>query len=258
MKRSILTAVVVLSVFSLVASASAGQKNRDRDQHNSNNGNFQKYAQNRSLNLQSDGGISNIVSHFKKKCRKHDDNPKPLDPGRGDDRVPVAPVTPQGPPGFVWVNGHWERERATKTPTMIVDPIRGSAGPIVRDHRTTSPTVRDHRTISAIVRDHRNISPTVRDHRTISVPVVRDHRTIVVPTVRDHRTISTPVVRDHRTTSGPVVRDHRNGSTQGGVSVATDPNSIRNSGIPTLRGPSPLDMLGSGMSKIASALGKLF
>jgi hypothetical protein len=253
MKRSLLTAVVVLSVFFLVASASAGQKNHKKDQNS--NGNFQNYAQNLGLNLQSGQGqgIAGIITKFTSKSHKHHDDPQPLDPNRPDDRVPVAPVTPQGPPGFVFVNGHWERERAPKTPTMIVDPLPGSVGPIVRDHGAAS-------------------QPIVRDHRTTSGPIVRDHRDSanqsgfgVFDNLTPPASVSTwqhsqsshtvaPIVRDHRTTSGPIVRDHRTGAPQGGVSVTTTPGGTRNNDI-TGSGPNPLELLGDGLAKVGNVFG---
>jgi hypothetical protein len=178
----------------LVANASAGQKNRNRDQNNDNNNNsssndrsLQKYTQKLGLDFSSDRGVAN----FKKHGHKHDDHPRPIDPGRGDGRVPVKPVTPQGPPGFVFVDGHWEREKAPQKPIMIVDPIPGSVGPVLRDHRTTGkPIVRDHRTTSGpVVRDHRQGSPQGGvSVTTTSDGNIRDHRTVTPkPTVRDHR-----------------------------------------------------------------------
>ena len=137
------------------------------------------------------------------------------------------PVTPQGRPGFAWVDGNWERERAPTPPKIIVDPAPDSVGPVVRDHRATSQSIiRDHRTSTA---------PIVRDHRTTAVPVVRDDRkpgsvfdaaknqgldasapwngiSTAGPVVRDHRTTSQPIIRDRRTTTGPIVRGHRSGS----------------------------------------------
>ena len=78
----------------------------------------------------------------------------------------------------------------------------------------------------------------------------------------DGKTVNTSqplmIVDPYMPKSNVVVRDHRSGAPQGGVSVTTNPNSIRNTGIPTLSGPGPLDMLGNGLSAAGSALGDLF
>ena len=174
--------------------------------------------------------LSQLISGFKK---QHGDrpepkkNPIPIDPGRGDGRVPVSPV-PITPPAvrdhrdgastqggdFVFVNGHWER---VKAPQVVKPKSPFPPGTVVRDHRTpNSPfpagaTVRDHRTTS-VIRDHRT-TPVVRDHRT--TPVIRDHRTgsadasggVTVTVSSDQQ--AGPIVRDHRTQ--PTVRDHRTG-----------------------------------------------
>jgi hypothetical protein len=239
MKRSLLTVAVIVSLFSLVASASAGQKNRNRDRDNNNNGQgSQSFVQNlgigRKLGGQA-GGIANMVSNFTKKNHKHDDKPKPqLDPNRPDDRVPVepvAPVTPQGRPGFVWVGDHWERERAPKTPQMIVNPLPETLSPVVRDHRTTTaPIVRDHRTTTApVVRDHRTGSPSGGVTVTATPGSSRDNAITSsgfnpfasalngLTTVGNKLgigygevTSGAPGSRDHRTPNPqPIVRDHR-------------------------------------------------
>lgn len=107
-----------------------------------------------------------LYQHLANKFHKPKPTPIPIDPGRGDGK-PVDPPhqPPQGPPGFVWVNGHWERVKAPTGPPVVV-----------RDHRKPTPgnvIVRDHRTPSpggVIVRDHRSPSPggvIVRDHRTV-------------------------------------------------------------------------------------------
>ncbi len=65
-----------------------------------------------------------------------------LDPGRPDGRVPtpdvatpVPPAPVNGRPGYVWVNGHWEREKANGT------SISTPGGPLnatveIRDHQS--------------------------------------------------------------------------------------------------------------------------
>src|SRR5688572_6973623 len=45
--------------------------------------------------------------------KHHKPKPIPIDPGPGNGK-PLEPVNqpPQGPPGYIWVNGHWERVKA--------------------------------------------------------------------------------------------------------------------------------------------------
>lgn len=166
MKCALLTAVVVLSVFGLVASASAGQKHRNRDENNSNS---EKYRQNSNSNSQSklnfiqkfnksqtqnsqnirpswkangdSFGTSNGNAEHKKHGKKHQQQMQ-LDPGRPDGRVQVPDIaTPQLPlppsrPGYVFVNGHWERAKVGSATTG--NPINASVE--VRDHRAVEPT----------------------------------------------------------------------------------------------------------------------
>lgn len=174
MKRALLTAVVVLSVIGLVASASAGQKHPYRDPNNSNDGNLQKYAQNPSSNLQSK---LNFVQKFNQPQAQNSQNIRPswkangdtfgtsdgnaspkkhgkkhqqqmqLDPGRPDGRVQVADVAPPvatlppsyARPGYVFVNGHWERAKANGT------SVSTPGGPLnatveIRDHQSVVTT----------------------------------------------------------------------------------------------------------------------
>jgi hypothetical protein len=212
MMRFSLSVLAIASSFAVVSIATAG----DKDQHGRNGSGWQQQ------NSQSGiwGGVSQIVSQSKQH-HSHKSQPQkkpiPIDPGRGDGRVPVTPPpvvrdhrdgsTSQGG-GFVFVNGHWERVKAPpKTnpyPTgTVVRDHRGESypgGTIVRDHRTPRPTLPP----ATIVRDHRESAAsggtTVTTTKPWTVndgPVIRDHRT--TPIVRDHRT--TPVVRDHRTTT---------------------------------------------------------
>jgi hypothetical protein len=211
MKRFLPAVVAISSVLALVAAAQAGDRH-----HQGHSDNQQKQQQ--QYRFGSWGGVSQIVSDFKKHHdHKHEPkkDPIPIDPGRGDGRVPVGPApvtTPPARPGFVWVDGHWEREKA---PPKVANPY--SPGVEVRDHRTPAGNasggtiIRDHRTPS----DWAPAGTTVRDHRTptssnapggtvvVTSPLPRNDGVII----RDHRT--TPVIRDHRTT--PVVRDHRTG-----------------------------------------------
>jgi hypothetical protein len=85
----------------------------------------------------------------------HKPKPKPIDPGPGNGQpLDPPPAIPQGPPGFVWVNGHWERVKAPHGGEVQAPSV------VVRDHRKPAPhgvVIRDHRTKDAVV---------VRDHRT--------------------------------------------------------------------------------------------
>ncbi|MBX7074423.1 MAG: YXWGXW repeat-containing protein [Pirellulales bacterium] len=224
-RRSTFVATLVVTL-AITAGASADENQNARGNHHLFRAFTEKFSNSqnsggsfaRNADLWSD--ISGIASRFKK---LHDHkppettNPTPIDPGRGDDRVPVDPVVPQGRPGYVWVNDHWERERANQpTGPVIVDPTL--VGPVVRDHRTPRPA---------------NNVPW-----GTSAPIVRDHRSDAPTTPWN---TGTPVVRDHRDGAaggaGPVVRDHRTKSTStgasGGVTVTgANPGSAR----PTSRG----------------------
>ena len=213
MSRFLRSFVVISGVLALAAAAGADE----RQQHHSSG----LYKQQNRNDFGGWSGISRFVSDFK---HHHDHQhqptkqPIPIDPGRGDGRVPVnpTPVTPPARDGFVWVKDHWERERAPKA----VNPY--PADVIVRDHRTPSPSggviIRDHRTPTVgasggtIIRDHRTTTDwapggtTVRDHRTPDSSNASGGTVIVTNPVPRN---SGPVIRDHRT--GPVVRDHRTG-----------------------------------------------
>lgn len=208
MKRFLPSVLAISSVLALAATAGAEDRNH-QGRHED------RRPEQRRHGFGTWGGISDSFKkhHGPQQNPKH--NPIPIDPGRGDGRVPVDPV-PSTPPanpaprdGFVWVNGHWERAQAAP---QAVNPY--PAGTTVRDHRATTGgvTVRDHRT-TPVVRDHRTTtgsSPagaTVRDHRTstgntsggVTVTVITPSAAKDAPVIRDHRT--TPVIRDHRTTS---------------------------------------------------------
>lgn len=221
MNRRLTYAATVVVALAITAGASADENQNASGNHRS----FRAFSQ-KFRNSQNRGGTfaRDAVSEIASQLKKHHDhkppettNPTPIDPGRGDDRVPVDPVVPQGRPGYVWVNGHWERERANQpTGPVIVDPTL--VGPVVRDHREPRPA---------------NNVPW-----GTGTPVVRDHRSGAPTTPWN---TGTPVVRDHRDGAaggaGPVVRDHRTKSTStgasGGVTVTgANPGSAR----PTSRG----------------------
>ena len=150
MNRVLTTALMVASLLALTETASAetsgGEQQNFSSSERSAGRDFESWQLRREL--------------FRKIARKvHKPKPIPIDPGRGDGPVPIEPQ-PQGPPGFVFVDGHWERAKAPAVPSVIV-----------RDHRTPHGTV--------VVRDHRTPQGTVivRDHRTPQGTVaVRDHR----------------------------------------------------------------------------------
>jgi hypothetical protein len=144
MMRTLKIGAVLVSLLALQATASA-ESNHNGDQRWG--GSHQQWQAKREL--------------YQKIAKKyHKPKPIPIDPGRGDGK-PIEPAPqqpPQGPPGFVWVNGHWERVKAPTGPTVVV-----------RDHRKPSTVIiRDHRTPGGVV---------VRDHRSPGTVIVRDHRT---------------------------------------------------------------------------------
>jgi hypothetical protein len=228
MNRSVAAGVAISSFLALVAVASAGDNH-----HNRQSGNSWKPTNSSHSGW---GGFSQVVSGFKNHHGQHQEpknNPIPIDPGRGDGRVPVNPKpvvppvvrdhrqeTPPSSGGFVFVNGHWERAKA---PT----------GPIIRDHRTPGANSSGGVTVTN-TNPSNNTGPIIRDHRT--APVIRDHRTSganasggVIVTTTNPTTNSGPIIRDHRT--GPIVRDHRTtgANASGGVTV-TNTNSSTTSG----------------------------
>jgi hypothetical protein len=208
-KRFLPSVLTISSVFALAASAQAGD-------HQGQHDNQKKQQQQQPFG--SWGGVSQMVSEIKNHHGHKPEpknNPIPIDPGRGDGRVPVSPAPPappvvrdhrdgttsQGQGGFVFVDGHWERAKAVP---QVVNPY--PAGTIVRDHRTTT----DSFPSGAIVRDHRATTEslpagaTIRDHRTTASGSGGGVTVIVAKPLTDN---AGPIIRDHRTT--PVVRDHR-------------------------------------------------
>lgn len=123
-------------------------------------------------------------------------------------RPPMPPRPPEDPGAqpyedAIWIGGEW---RWTGAEWLWERGSWGSAGPRVRDHRTSSSSsswegdVRDHRDEQvSTVRDHRS-APEVRDHRSESKqeskPVVRDHRDD--DSKKNDKDDNAPRVRDHR------------------------------------------------------------
>lgn len=277
MKRStLLTAAVVTLVALQAAPALAGKKSRKNNQNQDQQQNQQQdqqQGQQRKFNVQSLlNGQPNWQSLIKKH-KKHDQPVTPLDPGRPDDRVPVEEpvvVTPPSRPGFVFVDGHWEREKAPKVPTTIVDPAStvGTTGTVVvRDHRTQKPpfsvgkpplsTGQGHGGVTVtsgagpIIRDHRDGGATVT---TQGGPIIRDHRkstNIFNPTGGKTWTVG-PTVRDHRTITPPPLAS---GNGQGGVTVTATPGGGQRDNAITGSGPNPLDLLAEGAAKVGNVFG---
>jgi hypothetical protein len=273
MKRSTLLTLSVVTLVALQAApALAGKKSRknDQDQQQNQSQNQQQNQSQRKFNVQSLlNGQPDWQGVFKKhKHHDDDDAPNtPLDPGRPDDRVPVdEPVTPPSRPGYVWVNGHWERERASTKPTVIVDPIQTQSTIVVRDHRTVKPPFVSGGQGQGGVTVTSGNGPIIRDHRDSSTsnggvtvtsgagPTIRDHRdsvTIFNPTGSKVWTAG-PTVRDHRTITPPPLAG-KNG--QGGVTVTTTPGGGSRDNAITGSGPNPLDLLAEGAAKVGNVFG---
>jgi len=182
MKRSTLLALTLVTLLALNAAPALAGKKKSKNQNQDQQQNDQQKQQQRSFKVNSLlNNQTNWQQVFKKHKHHQDPSPTtPIDPGNGAGGAPVAepvaePITPPNRPGFVWVDGHWEREKAPKSPKVVVTPIPPQGGPIVRDHRdglgsnggvTVTTTPGDGSAASG---------PTIRDHRT-SGPIVRDHR----------------------------------------------------------------------------------
>jgi hypothetical protein len=137
MKRLAVLGLLVISTLGIVVSASADDKNQKGRKRTNNQPDHTQQRQFGSAidAKRGDGGqiknVLEIVQTFKK---HHKDKPT-----RPDDRVEVPePQAPPSRPGYVWVNGHWERAKSTPAlPTggnIIVNPIQPSMQ--TRDHRT--------------------------------------------------------------------------------------------------------------------------
>ncbi len=295
MKRSLLFAVVTMSLCLLATPALAGNKKKQSNKQESQPSksySAKKFGQHLNLGGGSLGSVSNIASQFKKHSKKkhNSSEPKPLDPDKGDGRVPVDPVVPQGRPGFVWVGDHWERAKAPKkiTPVQepkVLDPTM--VGPVVRDHRTPKlqplsngngsggvtvtpttggfgPEVRDHRTPKLPPLSNGNgsggvtVSPTtggfgpeVRDHRTPKLPTVSTGNGAGGVTVTPTTGGFGPVVRDHRTTSVPPVSS---ANAPGGVLVTPTTGSARGQSV-GIGLPNPFKVIADGLGTVGDKVG---
>jgi hypothetical protein len=180
MMRTSKTGLVLVSLLALTATASAeptGSGTNNRGSQRWAGGQYEQWQSKRDF--------------YQKVVQKlHKPKPIPIDPGRGDGK-PLDPphAVPQGPPGFVWVNGHWERSKA---------PVPQHPAVVVRDHRrakTSQVIVRDHRTTGGVV---------VRDHRVVTAGEGRQ--------VQPQDVSSSPggvTVSDSPANQGVVIRDHR-------------------------------------------------
>jgi hypothetical protein len=182
MMRTSKTGLVLVSLLALTATASA-----EPTGSGVNNRGGQRWAGGQYEQSKRDF-YQKVTQKFHKPKPKP--KPIPIDPGQGDGK-PVDPphAVPQGPPGFVWVNGHWERIKA---------PVPQHPAVVVRDHRkakTSQVIVRDHRTTGGVV---------VRDHRVVTTGEGRQ--------VRSQDVSSSPggvTVSDSTAKQGVVIRDHR-------------------------------------------------
>ncbi len=168
------TAAVALCLFALTSASLAGDGNNDENNRSKKNQFRQKFALHgsnpgqmlrQSLRSGNSGDSDSHQKHIKHNQHtthnKQDDNINniiPLDPGRGDGRVPVAPVisTPPARPGYVWVGDHWERQRATSRPvTSGPPPVANGGGGVTVTSANSGPVIRDHRQGGVVIRDHR-------------------------------------------------------------------------------------------------------
>lgn len=238
MKRYTLLSLILCVTLGVVSVAEAknGSKNRSFG--------FQQ--------LMGGNSIGNLASKFNKHRDDNDDDdhqpPKPIDPGIGNGGTSNPMPTM---PGYVWVDDHWEREKAPKS----ANPPQGRPGYIwVGDHwervkapttvSTMPPMVINPGTV--VVRDHRGTSAGSGGVTVSNTPEIRDHRKpkpSVVPGLGGgfpglgglNQAASGPIVRDHRTSTEshqggtwtpnlPIVRDHRDSSAaNGGVTVTSSP-----------------------------------
>ena len=233
MKRSTLLTLTLVTLLALnAAPALAGKKSQKNNQNQDQQQGQQSNQQQRRFKVQSLlSGQPNWQQIFKK--HKPHQDPKPIEPVK--DPV-VEPVTPPSRPGYVWVNGHWERAKAPTKPTMVVDPILTQGGPVVRDHR-------DSTTGNGGVTVTTQGGPNIRDHRkstTIFNPTGGKTWT-VAPTVRDHRTITPPPLAS--------------GQGHGGVTVTTTPGGGTRDNAITGSGPNPIELLAEGAVKVGNVFG---
>jgi hypothetical protein len=194
---------VFLCVSSVTAFAAPQGQWGERNNHNySNAGN---YARSWGTNLsQAISSLSqgNVIYHKPQEPSCH----HPHGPFPGDDRAPVTPVPP---------------------PVIIVDPVRPSTPPVVRDHRQPP------------------VPPVVRDHRDLPAPVIRDHRQ---GTVGSGPFPPTPPIAPRANAPW------RGGMAQGGVSVSNAAKSGRSGRVETITGTGPVEIITSGVSAIGSSV----
>jgi hypothetical protein len=190
MKRVSKSGLVLVSLLALTATASAEPTaNGPGD----NNGGGQRFAGRTYEQWQSKREF------YQKLAKKfHKPTPIPIDPGRGDGHAPVepAPQPPQGPPGFIFVNGHWERVKAHAGGA----PQTGTV--VVRDHRTIAPG-------TVVVRDHRTVTPGGGwQVRSVGPQDISSSPGGVTVTDSPRRPIKAQnvEVRDHRRRSGNATR----------------------------------------------------
>lgn len=238
LRSTITTAAVVFCLFALTSASFAGDHN-NKNNHAKKNQSRQKFSLKGSnpgqmlrQSLVTGNQSDSSRKHNKHKSHnKQDDNINniiPVDPGRGDGRVPVAPVlsTPPARPGFVWKGDHWERAPATSRPVLGTPPVANGGGGVTVTQANSGPVIRDHRqgvvTVTPVP-----TKPTFGGQTITPPPVVLN------PTM----TQSTPPRG-----SGGRPRFDQNRA-PGGVTVSVVPGSQR-----------PQDVTGVGGSPIDSAI----
>lgn len=242
MRSTIITAVV-LCLCALTSASFAGDKSHKENNRQKKDQYRQKFSLKGVVPSQIGQSLltGKKTKHAQHKTHnKQDDNVNniiPLDPGRGDGRVPVAPVlsTPPARPGFVWKGDHWERARATSSPITGTPPVANGGGGVTVTSANSGPVIRDHRQ-KVVVRDHRqgivNVTP-------VPVPPTFGGQTITPPPVvlNPPVTPSTPPRG-----SGGRPRFDQAGA-PGGVTVSVVPGSQR-----------PRNVTGSGGSSVDKAI----
>jgi len=232
MKRVVtLSAVLVLGGLGLAtAQAGHGSGSSHSSQHSSNKQNNSSSSNSSKLKVYMGGSSSGPKGTPENPNKKdhcdhcdhngcHDPKFPTIDPGKGDGKgntgVIVDPIGPWAPKGPTTMN----RDGFVWAGDHWERAKAGQNYTV--DPNLGGPVVRDHRDLTT---NTNNFGGTVRDHRTLTGTTTGGGVTVT-----------------NTSNFGDNVRDHRgsNGS---------------NSGIPTLSGPGPLDMLENGLS----ALGGLF
>ncbi len=257
-QSTITTAAVVLCLFALTSASFAGDKNNDENYRQKKNQNRQKFTLQgsnggqmlrqslRSGNSDNNDSNQKHAKHNKRKTHnKQDDNINniiPLDPGRGDGRVPVAPVlnTPPARPGFVWTGDHWERVKAPSTPASSgPPPVANGGGGVTVTPANSGPVIRDHRQGGVVIRDHRQGVVTVTPVPT--KPTFGGQIITPPPAVRNPATTQplqpTQTTPPRGSSGRPRFEPDR---TPGGVTVSVVPGSQRPQHV-TGVGGSPID-----------------